>query len=203
MTATSIDPTVRHTSVADRATNVAELAREMMTFRHDRAAFVIPDEGQTQRVTFGELGRLVDRFGVGLETLNLPTGARVLLLAPPTPQIFAFVVAVLRAGHTLVTVDGRSDARRLRHALQEAEADVATGSPRAIRWWPLVKALRRARRFSPDASVFGTQRLDDLLGAFHSSATRVDAADLGAHAVIAFSSGNTGLPKRIVRSHGV
>jgi acyl-CoA synthetase (AMP-forming)/AMP-acid ligase II len=203
MTATSLDPNVRQTSQSDRVTNVAELARDMMALHRDRAAFVIPNEGQTQRVTFGELGRLVDRFGVGLETLNLPTGARVMLLAPPTPQIFAFVVALLRAGHTLVTVDGRGDARRMRHALQEAAADIVIGSTRAIRWWPLVKALRRARRFSADASVFGTRRLDDLLGGFDSSATRLPVVNGGAEAVIAFSSGNTGLAKRIVRSHSV
>ena len=203
MTATSLDPNVRHTSEAGRATNVADLAREMMTLHHDRLALVIPGDGRIQHVTFGELGKLVDRFGVGLETLNLPTGARVLLLAPPTPQIFAFVVSLLRAGHTLVTVDGRSDARRMQHALQEAAADVVIGSTRAIRWWPFVKALRRARRFSADATVFGTRRLDDLLGGFDSRPTRVPAVDNGASAVIAFSSGNTGLPKRVVRSHGV
>jgi acyl-CoA synthetase (AMP-forming)/AMP-acid ligase II len=182
------------------ATNVAELAREMMAQHADRLAFVISDESSTQ-VTFGELGELVDRFTAGLDALPLKEGTRVLLLAPPTPQIFAVVVALLRVGHTLVTVDGRSDARRIRHALNEAAPDVVIGSPRAMRWWPFVRALRRAQRFTVGTPVLGTRRLDVLLGD-SASASRPATHD-GAAAVISFSSGNTGMPKRIARSHGV
>jgi acyl-coenzyme A synthetase/AMP-(fatty) acid ligase len=203
MPAASIDRNIDAPTNANHPANVADIAREMMARRSDRAAFVISDDGRPQRVTFGELGTLVDRFSVGLETLKLSAGARVLLLAPPTPQIFAFVVALLRAGHTLVTVDGRGDARRTRHALNEAAADVVIGSPRAIRWWPFVGALRRADRFSAGAAVFGAHRLEELLGDAVASTRRRAVVDHDSAAVIAFSSGNTGLPKRIARTHAV
>src|SRR5215468_275473 len=90
MTAASLDLKNRAASRADQATNVAELAREMMAQRADRLAFVISDESRTQ-LTFGEIGELVDRFTAGLDALRMTEGARVLLLAPPTPQIFALV----------------------------------------------------------------------------------------------------------------
>ena len=201
MTAASLDLKSRAASRADQATNVAELARETMAQYADRLAFVISDESRTQ-LTFGEVGELVDRFTAGLDALRMTEGARVLLLAPPTPQIFAMVVALLRIGHTLVTIDGRSDARRIRHSLNKAAADVVIGSPRAMRWWPFFRALRRAQRFTVGASVLGTRPFDELLGSPTASKRR-PAIWGDSAAVISFSSGNTGLPKRIARSHGV
>ena len=125
----------------------------------------------------------------------------MLLLAPPNPEIYALALAVLRTGHVLVTIDGRGDVSRIRLALRQAAADVVVGAPRAMRWWPFVSALRRARRFTVGRALFGTRALDKLLGVACPQA--VDAVDPSAAAVIAFSSGNTGLPKLIVRTHAV
>src|SRR5215475_11375229 len=69
MTAASIDQRVRRASGAERTTNAAELAREMMAHHADRLAFVISNASRTERVTFGELGHLVDRFTAGLDAL--------------------------------------------------------------------------------------------------------------------------------------
>jgi acyl-CoA synthetase (AMP-forming)/AMP-acid ligase II len=186
------------------ATNVAELARRAVSWYPDRAAFILPGYGSERSVSFAELGALVDRFAAGLDALGLPGQSRLLLLAPPTTEIYALALAVLRTGHTLVTIDGRQETGRIRQALREAAPDIVVGTPRGMRWWPFVPALRHARRFTAGSRVFGTRGLGDLLEAGASSASR-DPVDLAPEsaAVIAFSSGNTGLPKRVVRTHAV
>lgn len=168
-----------------------------------RAAFILLGDGSERVVSFGELGALVDRFTAGLNALNLPLGARVMLLARPNPEIYALALAVLRAGHGLVTVDGRGDSGRIRQALSQAAPDVVVGAPRAMRWWPFVSTLRRARRFTVGRPVFGTHGLDELLGEVVACPQPPDPVDPDSAAVITFSSGNTGLPKLIVRTHAV
>ena len=184
------------------ALNVAEVARAIMARHPQRAAFILSADGTERIVTFGEVGALTDRFAGGLAALNLRRGARVLLLAPPNPEIYALALAVLRTGHVLVTIDGRGDVSRIRLALRQAAADVVVGVPRAMRWWPFVSALRRARRFTVGRPVFGTRALDELLERVARPQT-LDVVDPDSPAVIAFSSGNTGLPKLIVRTHAV
>src|SRR5690606_14945313 len=99
-------------------------------------------------------------------------------------------------------VDGRADAARLRHALEEAAADVVVGAPRVMRWWPFLAALRRARRFTTGFPIPGTRLLDALL-APTDGLHPCPAIDPASPAIIAFSSGNTGRPRRIVRTHAV
>src|SRR5262249_43957450 len=122
--------------------------------------------------------------------------------APPSLEIFALALATLRAGHTLVTVDGRMDTGRVRHALQDAAADVIVGTPRLMRWWPFVGALRRAARFTAGRPIAGARSLNDLLQSGAPRSAPPVAIERSA-AVITYSSGNTGRPKRIVRTHAV
>jgi olefin beta-lactone synthetase len=109
------------------------------------------------------------------------------------------VLAILACGLTLVLVDGRQGWARLLGTLRRMQADAVVGPRALLRLWPLIPALRRARRFSS---------IDELVGR-----TPVGAATAGelrpvrvgrdTPAVISFSSGNTGAAKPVVRTHGV
>jgi acyl-CoA synthetase (AMP-forming)/AMP-acid ligase II len=182
--------------------NVGELARAAAVQYAARTALVLRDSGWERRVSFAELGALVDRFAVGLEALRHSSPMRVLVLAPPTLEIFALALATLRAGHTLVTVDGRMDPGRVRHALHDADADIIIGTPRLMRWWPVVRALRRASRFTAGRSIAGARPLSDLLQSGTPCAAPTVSVD-GRAAVISYSSGTTGRPKSVVRTHSV
>jgi acyl-coenzyme A synthetase/AMP-(fatty) acid ligase len=186
----------------DETVNVGELARAAAIRYAARTALVLRENGWERRVSFAELGALVDRFAAGLETLHHASPMRVLVLAPPTLEIFALALATLRTGNTLVTVDGRMDTGRLRHALGDADADVIIGTPRLMRWWPFVRALRRAARFTAAGSITGARPLSDLLQSGELRPAPIEPIDRRV-AVISYSSGTTGGPKRVVRTHSV
>jgi acyl-CoA synthetase (AMP-forming)/AMP-acid ligase II len=83
----------------------------------------------------------------------------------------------------------------------DANADAIVGPASLLRWWPLVPALRRARRFtSLDALLPAHRRPSRRAGSRVPRATSVSAA---APAIVSFSSGNTGCARAIVRTHGV
>src|SRR5215831_10671235 len=186
----------------DETVNVGELARAAAIRYAARTALVLREKGWERRASFAELGALVDRFAAGLETLDHASSMRVLVLAPPTLEIFALALATLRTGNTLVTVDGRMDTGRVRHALSDADADVIIGTPRLMRWWPFVRALRRAARFTAAGSIAGARPLSDLLQSGALRPAPIEPIDRRL-AVISYSSGTTGDPKRVVRTHSV
>jgi acyl-coenzyme A synthetase/AMP-(fatty) acid ligase len=128
-------------------------------------------------------------------------GARVLLLAAPSPDLYALALALLAIGSTLVLVDGRMARRRILEALGDAKPTVVIAAPAVLHWWPLVGALRRAHRFTLGGRVFGARAVESLA---EEERWAIDVADIGdTPAIISFSSGNTGKAKRVVRTHAV
>jgi acyl-CoA synthetase (AMP-forming)/AMP-acid ligase II len=164
-----------------------------------RTAFI--DASGGRRVSYGELAERVSDYIAGIRSIGLPANARVLLLLQPDVQVYALALAVLACGRSIVLVDGRRGIRGLLSALRDADADAIVGPPALLRWWPIVPALRRARRFtSLDALLPSRRRTAWGARGRVPRATRVDA---DTPAIISFSSGNTGCAKAIVRTHGV
>jgi acyl-CoA synthetase (AMP-forming)/AMP-acid ligase II len=164
----------------------------------ERAAFV--DAAGHTTMTYGELADRVLDYLVGIRAAGLPASARVLLLVPPDAEVYALALAVLACGRSIALVDGRRGARGLLAALRDAEADAIVAPAMLLRWWPLVPALRRARRFSSAAALLparGQRR--------RSVGRRPRAAQVAgnAPAITSFSSGNSGCAKAIVRTHAV
>jgi acyl-CoA synthetase (AMP-forming)/AMP-acid ligase II len=169
--------------------------------RHpERPAIVVAGAGSNEVVSFGALGELIDGFAAGLDRSGIGVESRVLLMAAPSLRFYALALGVLASGRMLVVVDGRMRPRRILHALKLAAPDVVVAAPTVMRWWPLVAPLRRARRFTIDGTVFGSAPVETLW-----SNDPASAADLSPDktAILAFSSGSTGHPKQIGRSHSV
>jgi acyl-coenzyme A synthetase/AMP-(fatty) acid ligase len=184
------------------AAGIAELVLERGRRSPQHPALVIPTHGEDRLVTFGEFAERIRGHVAGLHREGHLAGERVMLLARPDEEIYAFALAVLAAGMTLVVADGRSDMRRLFAALRMAKPDVVVAPPALLQSWPFVGALRQARRISSGARMFGAVRLNTL-GRSSYSATPI-AQEIGdVPAIVSFTSGSTGTPKAVIRTQQV
>ena len=150
-------------------------------------------------VSYGQLVARAAGYAARLRAEGLTAGSRVAVLMRPDGELFALVLAILAGGMSLIVVDGRSGAGRLLSSLREARPDVVIGSRASMRWWPLISALRRARRFTVGGSVPGAARLVPMTNvkpAWLQSADTITSVGV----ILSFSSGNTGRAKAVVRS---
>ena len=202
MDAATISSVSRAPAVSIHQPTVVDLVLAQARRAPDAPALIVPDGERERVVRYGDLMARTADYAAGLDSAGIRAGARVLVLMRPDVELYALVLAILARGMTLVVVDGRAGARRLLGMLGDAAPDVVIATPSLMRWWPLVGALRRARRFTVGGSMLGARRIDRLIG--RGTAT-LDPRDIapGAPAVVSFSSGNTGRSKAVARTHEV
>ncbi len=75
-----------------------------------------------QELSYRELDRLSQVFGAYLQGLGLSKGERVAIMLPNVLQYPVAVIAILRAGFTIVNVNPLYTARELEHQLKDAGA---------------------------------------------------------------------------------
>lgn len=176
--------------------NLVEIILDHARRAPARPALVADRPEGPRVVRYGALASGIGRFAAALDGSGLAADARVLLLLRPDPDVYAFALGVMASGRTLVLVDGRRGVRRLLDAIDHADAIV--GPPALLGWWPLIPAMRRARRFTSLRAVLRSR--GDARAAAEPRATGVEAHS---PALVSFSSGNTGRAKVVTRTHGV
>jgi len=77
-----------------------------------------------RRLTYGELGALVDRAARGLRALGVARGDRVGLCLPNTPYSLIFYFAILKAGGTVVNFNPLYVARELENQIRDSGTSV-------------------------------------------------------------------------------
>lgn len=75
-------------------------------------------------MSYGELDERSVAIGVWLQSLGLPSDARIALMLPNIPQFPASMAGILRAGFTCVNVNPLYTARELEHQLKDSGATV-------------------------------------------------------------------------------
>jgi olefin beta-lactone synthetase len=155
--------------------------------RGDRTAIVASDGAVA---TYGELTRRSATLAAAWRQRGLGCGDRVLLAMPLAIDLYVGLIALWRIGAVAVFPEPALGLRGLRHAARvtKPRALLTDGRFRALRYavpelWRIPLSLGPHERGSaPDA---------------------VAAVDLDHPALISFTSGSTGLPKAMVRSHGM
>ena len=77
-----------------------------------------------RRLTYRELGALVDRAAKGLQAIGVKPGVHVGLFLPNSPHYLVALFAVLQAGATVVNYSPLDAAKVLEHKIEDSQTDV-------------------------------------------------------------------------------
>ncbi len=145
-------------------------------------------EGGGRTATFDELDRRAQALSASFQSRGIGRGDRVLLAMPVGIDLYASLAALWRLGATVVFPEPAMGLKGLRHAarISQPKAFLAAGWYRLLGYL-VPELVRLERRLSPSAED-------------HGSAPAI-AATPDDIALISFTSGSTGAPKAIARSH--
>lgn len=163
----------------------------------DRAAFVYRDE----RWTFRDFDRATDRLAAGFAARGL-AGERVVLLLQNEPTTVMVSLALARVGAVSVPVNPRLLSDEIAFIVDDSRAsgliadEDSVGVARELR--TRCAAVRSLLTVNAEAAE-GESRVEDLLAGDHPTvAVDVDPSSI---ATIIYTSGTSGFPKGVARSH--
>jgi olefin beta-lactone synthetase len=153
--------------------------------------------------TFGELDQQINRNRRGLRQLGLKAGERVLFLLPVGLEFLALAFAVMEEGAIPVFVDPGVGIANLKRCFEDAQCTGLIASPKAL----ILKTLTSQYFQHLSFQVIVGERNSTLTSGYHflrrqlsSPLPQGEGSDT---AMIAFTSGATGVPKGVVFTHGM
>ena len=175
-------------------TNIADVLRQRAIASGDRVAIV---HGRTT-VTFAGLDAAADRVAGRLSAAGLRAGDRALLFCPISAQLYATVIGMFRLGVTAVFVDPGAGRSHLAACCERVQPRAFVATWRAH----LLRLVSRPIRCIPIKIVI--PQSFQANGSSPGPAGPLPAVPVAVPsgpALITFTSGSTGLPKAIARTH--
>ncbi len=142
--------------------------------------------------TFAALGELVRKTQRALQRLNVTAGDHILLLDKPGPQLYAVAIAAVSMGATILLVEPWLPVERINHIIRTTQPKV---------FWTPVLGRIWASRIAEIRSISHWIRPQSV-GNEIDPRTFIREEVPGSHrAILSFSSGTSGIPKGIPRTH--
>lgn len=154
-----------------------------------------------ESLTYGEAEREGNRIAHGLEKIGIRKGMHTVLMVTPGKDFFCLLAGIFKLGAIPVFVDPGMGVGNLKICIEEAEPQAFIGIPRAHLARVLLKWAKSTNHINVTVGkklFWNGLELDDVkrLGAqtpYLSEATDPDDIQM-----IAFTSGNTGIPKGVI-----
>jgi olefin beta-lactone synthetase len=170
--------------------NLFELVERLARDEPHRVALISPT-GDVQ--TCAELGERAGRLAGSFSACGIGRGDRVLIMAPPQPELYLVVLALMKLAATAVFVEPALGIGHVRRSMLAARPSAFVGT-------------RRARLFLRAAGALGDVQLVlelDGLPSTDAPAVASEPADEGTPALITYTSGTGGAPKATSRTHAL
>jgi olefin beta-lactone synthetase len=179
--------------------NIVDVLRSYTDAHPDAPALISGKASRPKVTTFGEIDCMSARWASKLQEKGVRLGDRVLILQPISVALYAALLATFRVGATVVFPDPQALRDTVALACERLQPKAMIGG------WPaqVLRLLSRQLRavplsFSTAGFIPGAI---DLEGATEQS--EIAAVPRDHLALVTLTSGSTGVPKMIGRSHGL
>lgn len=172
--------------------NVANILDQSLRTSADKAAFISGIGNSRRELTFAELDSEIDILARGLRSRGLRPGDKVLLAVPMSIETYVAMLAILRTGLVVMFIDPAHGASEVARCLRAYPPAAIIGTRAML----LLRYLSPEIRRIPLRIFVGTGR-----GEKHDPSPAQDRSTEDS-ALLTFTSGSTGEPKAVVRSHG-